>query len=105
MANKTDEPVPEWIKELSIDIFENICDDASVSEVAEIIKRTIAKNPPLLFEVPWKVISQVDMPYEKSENERVIGFRCKMPEDAPFMTYEKMEWLRSMLHGRDAIRK
>lgn len=51
--------------------------------------------------VPWKVISHVDMPNsDGDENVRIIGFKCQMPADAPFMTFEKMRWLEELRFGQ-----
>lgn len=99
--NTTEQEVPQWIKELTDDIYEHIADGDLPFEVARLIEQRVAQNPPLLPDVPWKVVASVDHPSDVP-GERIIGFRCQIPEDLPMMTYEKMEWLRAMRFGRDS---
>jgi len=97
----TDKAVrPDWITELALDLIDCFSKDITVADFAALIEQRIAQNPPLLPDAPWTVISHFDHISDVA-GERLLGFRCKMPTDAPFMTYEKMEWLRAMLHGRD----
>lgn len=98
MKNTT-ENVPEWIEKLAVDILEQVEGYGSSSVLAQMIADRVAQHPPMIPEVPWKVLSHVDMPSRDGKDIRIIGFKCEMPEYASLMTFEKMEWLRAMRFG------